>query len=176
MELSEFIKDASKVIASCGSMIKQTPLQIYRALILFSPVASKVVASALEDKMVWLWDVSTGAHRQTLEGHVGPVSAVAFLPDGQVDVATGVSSVAFSPDSQVDAATGVHRQTLRGHDGPVCAVAFSLDGQVVATWIMKGNETVLWLPNNYRPTSSAVRGSVMFIGCSSGRVILRTSG
>lgn len=41
-ELSEFIKDASKVIAAFGSIIEQTPFQIYEALILFSPITSKV--------------------------------------------------------------------------------------------------------------------------------------
>ncbi|KAK2728901.1 g-protein beta wd-40 repeats containing [Colletotrichum kahawae] len=41
-ELREFIRDASNVIASFGSMIEQTPLQAYGALILFSPVRSKV--------------------------------------------------------------------------------------------------------------------------------------
>ncbi|KAK1997162.1 WD40 repeat-like protein [Colletotrichum falcatum] len=221
-ELGEFIKDANKVITTFGSMIEQTPLQIYGALILFSPVSSKVrqrfwdqrprdlciqgiksdwdapdqtyeghhnlvttvvfsldnqlVATASWDKTVQLWDAATGAYRQTLKGHNGSVDTVAFSPDSQV-----VASASSDWTVRLwDAATGAHRQTLEGHDGVINTVAFSPDSRLLAsglglspdkTWIMKGEKNVVWLPSEYRPSSSAVRGSVMVIGCSTGRVV-----
>jgi WD40 repeat protein len=44
----------------------------------------KLVASASSDGTVRLWDSATGAARYTLEGHSGPVNAVAFSPDGKL--------------------------------------------------------------------------------------------
>jgi WD40 repeat protein len=51
---------------------------------------SKLVALALEDKTVRLWDMATGAGPQTLKGHLDGVSAVAFLLDGKLVASASV--------------------------------------------------------------------------------------
>ena len=48
----------------------------------FSPDGS-TLASAGNDRVVWLWDAVTGELKKTLTGHPGWVDCVAFSPDGR---------------------------------------------------------------------------------------------
>ena len=59
----------------------------------------KTLASASGDKTIRLWDAATGAHRQTLEGHGGYVSAVAFSRNGQcLETDRGLLSITVNSD------------------------------------------------------------------------------
>ena len=48
--------------------------------------------SGSDDGTVRLWDAATGAVLQTLEGHSGSVSSVAFSPDSKVVLTLSVSN------------------------------------------------------------------------------------
>ncbi|ROT35351.1 hypothetical protein SODALDRAFT_394283 [Sodiomyces alkalinus F11] len=123
------------------------------------------LASGSRDKTVKVWDTATGACLQTLEGHGGAVSSVAFARDGR-HLASG------SQDTTVkvwDTATGACTQTLEGHDGDV-RYHIGRDN----TWIMRDNFRLLWLPLEYRPSTTAVTGPSVALGCRSGRVLCMT--
>lgn len=38
------------------------------------------------------------------------------------------------------------------------------------SWILKGDQKILWLPEKYRPSASAMSGSTLLLGCGSGHV------
>jgi WD domain, G-beta repeat len=74
-------------------------------------------------------DLPEPALRRVLTGHNGPVTAVAFSPDGTLIATASTDGTARTWDTT----TGQPRTTLTGHQNPVNGVAFSPDGTLIAT-------------------------------------------
>ncbi|KAH0543952.1 hypothetical protein GP486_008540 [Trichoglossum hirsutum] len=153
------------------------------------------LASASYDQTVKIWDASSGACLQTLEGHSGWVMSVAFSHDS-------ARLASASSDKTVkiwDASSGACLQTFKvGTE--LFKISFDTTGSCLYTeigaisvdapsvtdpqspryqggglssdgaWITYNSENLVWLPSEYRPSCSAVSGKTIGIGAGSGKV------
>ena len=128
------------------------------------------LASASDDKTVKIWDPATGQCISTLEGHRmtgGTVNDLQFHESnsnllrtnlGTFDLGALTISTVFGP-------------AFTGRSSPI-AVGYGLSSN--GTWITYQGVNLLWLSPEYRPSSSAISGTAVSIGCSSGRVLIFT--
>ena len=149
---------------------------------------SKLLASASNDKTVRLWDPAAGTLQSTLRGHSDRISAVALSSNGKL-----LASASFS-DRTVrlwDPAAGTLLQT--SDMDRVTELSFSADDSTLITncgviklrpgfeytqslsstsslWFVKGNwlywdnHRILWIPKDFRPSCSAIRGDLLVMG------------
>jgi WD40 repeat protein len=81
--------------------------------------------SGSEDKMLKLWEVSSGQCLRTFQGHTDEVTAVSFCPDGQ-------QALSSSHNWELilwEVSSGQCLRTFKGHTNWVNAVSWSPDGQ-----------------------------------------------
>lgn len=110
-----------------------------------------MVAPGSDDGIVHLWDATKGALQRTWSLQ-GIASILEFSPNGPYLRAE------FGP---------LETQSRCGKDSRHMNLVIFVDqGQ----WIKLNSEKVLWLPPEFRPSCSAIHGSVFALGCASGRI------
>ena len=162
----------------------------------FSPGGS-LLASASHDETVRLWDVKTGREVQKLDGHTDWVSAVAFSPGGSLlasashdktvrlwDVKTGrevqkltdveyVYQLRFlSDNSTLITNQGYLRTYIASALVPPPDLVTDHGLRLNRDWIECGEKRLLWLPQEYRSSVSAVSGNAIGIGRNDGCVTM----
>ena len=165
--------------------------------IMFSPDGQRL-ASGSSDNTIKIWDPASGQCLQTLEGHGRAVGSVTFSPDGHrlasgsydntikiwnsasglcfviIDVGIPVAHALFDPTGcylitdagRIEVATATTENAIRLNDPVAQGYGIGQD----KSWITCNGKNVLWLPPEYRPSSSAVQELMVSVGCSSGRV------
>jgi WD40 repeat protein len=157
-----------------------------------------MLASASGDGTVQLWDPATGTHKQTLKGYNELVFSVAFSQDGTMlasasydgtvqlwDPATGAHKQTLKVDHTIRqlsfSSDGSYLYTDRGAlditHGVTSPAPSSLTPAsatsalfVKEQWIVRGSETLLWLPPDYRARSVAIFKDIIVLAHASGSV------
>jgi WD40 repeat protein len=94
-----------------------------------SPDGKTMAAVDSTNNSVKLVDIQSGAIKQTLTGHTGEITSVAFSGDGN-SICTG----SFDKSIKVwDARSGALKNTLSGHTDTVLSVALSPDAKTAAS-------------------------------------------
>jgi WD40 repeat protein len=98
----------------------------------FSP-NGQIIAAALTDNTVNLWDIASGTIIRTLSGHSDDVSTIDFSPDGEL-LASGAGGFDNPGESTIkiwQVSNGSLIRTLEGHGDWVYDLSFSPDGQTL---------------------------------------------
>ncbi|GIL78149.1 hypothetical protein Vretimale_7522 [Volvox reticuliferus] len=104
----------------------------------FTCDAAQVVAAG-SDRALLVWDATSGRHRHTLTGHMGPVTAVALSP---LDCRLAVSVSEDRSFKLWDLSRGFSVRSVPCAKMPLC-LALSTDGNTVVTGHLDGS-VLLW--------------------------------
>ncbi|KAK3177982.1 hypothetical protein OEA41_000114 [Lepraria neglecta] len=120
----------------------------------------KHLASASGDMTVKIWDASDGTCLQTLD--VGkPLQNISFTKSGSF-LHTEIGALRLETQS----APMLTQSIADCKEAHQHGFGLSIDQK----WITRDSENLLWLPPDYRPSTSSVTASAVAIGCRHGRV------
>lgn len=138
--LSGYFRDATVWNVTTGQAVQSlTPKTSQKVDHAVSP-DGRIIAMAMPDGTVGVWDAATGKQVRTLKGHAQrQVESVAFSPDGKL-LASGGSDAGVM---LWEVATGYRIKSLSGHIDSVYDVAFSPDGSLLASGSKDGT-VKLW--------------------------------
>ena len=162
-----------------GNVVAPFPILIDDVIALaISPAREKAggqtVAGAGEDAIVRLWDARTGEQRTDFIGHIAPVVALAFSPDGNT-LASGSFREIRLWDLTLEQ---THRATvLHGHRDMITTLAFSPDSKTLASTSFYGT-ILLWdvQTGQLRHSLSAHTDSIQTLAFSPDNKILASGG
>jgi WD40 repeat protein len=121
------------------------------------------LASASYDKTVKLWDISSGECLQTF--NVGDtIESLSFDPVCSC-ISSEIGKFAINIPQTSD-----HAATAKAEHPQHLSTSLSSDMR----WIKHANKDMLWIPSEYRPLCSSVRGTTVAISAGSGRVWMCT--
>jgi WD40 repeat protein len=112
-----------------------------------SPSGDRLATVESDPRAIRITDVTTGAAVATLRGHEGPVSVLAYSPDGK-RLASG------SVDGTIrlwEPTSGKAVDTLRGHERPIEWLSYSPDGRRICS--RDGRSVRLWDAATGRPVA-----------------------
>ncbi|KAK2469157.1 hypothetical protein H9L39_19255 [Fusarium oxysporum f. sp. albedinis] len=125
------------------------------------------LASGSDDNTVKIWDAATGACLQTL--NVGAeLSRLSFDPTTNSRLCTDIGLLNLDSPNLTPAVNVQPTEEAILQRANHSGYGISTD----RVWVVKDGKNMLWLAPEYRPVKSAVVGSTVAIGCSSGRVLV----
>jgi WD40 repeat protein len=134
----------------------------YVSSVAFSHDSTRL-ASASYDSTVKLWGASSGECLQTF--NVGKTIGSLSFNSVSSCLSTEIGKFAIYIPQTSD-----HAATAEAEHPQYLSTSLSSDD----TWIKHANKDMLWIPSEYRPSCSSVRGTTVAMGVGSGRVWMCT--